>query len=354
MPYDKDAWSDEIENTEPTEEDEPDMLEFEIMNYPADTTLKGYKDMFDNKQIKIPEFQRNYVWDQVRASKLIESFLLGLPVPGIFLYKERNGAQHIVIDGNQRLQTICYFFDERFNDENKIFKLKNVAGKWVGKKFSDLSDEDKFKFETAVLRATIINQVKPDDNSSIYYIFERLNTGGVNLNPMEVRMCVSEGDFSNLLKSLNKETKWRTLINQLNEDKRLRDIELVLRFFALRENYKNYEKPMKRFLNDFIKDKRNISDEKLTEYRNIFIKTIDFLSKLEERPFNFRSNKLNYAVLDSMMVAASYLDQDSHLTDGFNKLKQDASYLEIVSKNTSDKHQVLTRIEKAFNAFGLK
>ncbi|HIH8983294.1 TPA: DUF262 domain-containing protein [Serratia marcescens] len=91
-------------------EDEQDISVYQISSYPADITLKGYLDKWDGKQLIIPEFQRNYVWDQVKASKLVESFLLGLPVPGVFLYKNKGSNKLSVIDGQQRIISAIRFF----------------------------------------------------------------------------------------------------------------------------------------------------------------------------------------------------------------------------------------------------
>ena len=89
----------EIAATEEPSDEEQDQLRYEISYYPSDMTLKGYQDKWDAQQLVIPDFQRAYVWDQIRASKLVESFLLGLPVPGVFLYRERTTNRLLVIDG---------------------------------------------------------------------------------------------------------------------------------------------------------------------------------------------------------------------------------------------------------------
>ena len=183
---------------EVTEEDEETEAlppsNYEIFSYPADTTLKGYLDQWDNKQLYIPQFQRNYVWDQTRASKLIESFIVGLPVPPVFLYKPATTKSFWIIDGHQRIRSIVDFQKGIFNDDAK-FRLKGVDSRWLGKSFSELTETERFAFETTVLRAVVIQQTNPKDNSSIYKIFERLNTGGLRLNAMEVRQCVYESEL---------------------------------------------------------------------------------------------------------------------------------------------------------------
>ena len=191
----------DVEATEEKEEEERDLISYKISYYPADITLDGYVEKDRKEQLLIPEFQRKYVWTIVQARKLIESFLLGLPVPGVFLYKERDTNRLMIIDGHQRIMTAIRFFKEDFAD--KKFRLKNVHEKWDGKCFSDLDDSDQNLLRDTVLRATIIQQMDPNDDSSQYHVFERLNTGGTNLNPMEVRKCVYFGDYFKLLEKLN-------------------------------------------------------------------------------------------------------------------------------------------------------
>ena len=345
-----DHWLEHVEPTEEREENEPDLINFEIMNYPADTTLSGYKSMHDNRQLRIPDFQRKFVWDQVRASKLIESFLLGLPVPGVFLYKEKDEPYYLVIDGNQRITTIVSFLSGFFKE--KKFSLRGVSSKWEGKSFKELSEEEKFKLSTAVMRSTIIQQLFPDDNSSIYYIFERLNTGGVNLNPMEVRACIGHGDFIKLLHELNKYTKWRTILNKQTVDDRLRDVELILRTLVLYDLYKLYDKPMKRFLNKYIEKNKNPNGEFLNLRRIAFLSAVDKACLLDERPFH-RKGKLNYAMLDSVLIGLmkSPLESQQELKERYQSLLSDEEYISAVTQNTSDKAEIDKRISKAIEIF---
>ncbi len=94
----------EVEETEESSEQEAEPAQkFEIMNYPADTTLSGYLEMWDRNELKVPDFQRAFIWDRVKASKLIESFLLGLPVPGVFLLKKRKALTTSLLMANNVL-----------------------------------------------------------------------------------------------------------------------------------------------------------------------------------------------------------------------------------------------------------
>lgn len=335
-------------NVDPTEdssenEAEP-ALEYEIMNYPADITLGGYVDLFDRKELSIPSFQRHYVWDRVRASKLVESFLLGLPVPGTFLYKERTRPGYLVIDGQQRIMSLIRFIKGTFDDS--VFRLKNVDKKYEGKCFSDLDDDEQFRFKGLTLRATIIQQINPNDDTSVYHVFERLNTGGVNLNPMEVRQCLSYGPFIDALKKMNANADWRKLIGMPKEDKRLRDVELVLRCVALADEWKKYEKPMKGFLNNYMQVRKK-SNEDYSDLINNFERTTDYVRDcLGEKPFHIRG-RLNYGALDSIMVCALLDIAPEDLNDRFKKLVKDPDYNEAITYNTSDESAIDSRISKA-------
>lgn len=342
-PTNDDEWI--VEKTEEAPEEEAFApLQFEIINYPADITLKGYLDQWRSGQLKVPKFQRDYVWDVKKASKLIESFLLGLPIPGVFLFRPKNSSEFQIIDGQQRIMSVIKFQDEKF-DEKSIFRLKGVQPKYEGKKFSDLDPDIRFKFETLVLRATVIQQLSPDDDTSVYQIFERLNTGGVNLNPMEIRQSVSFGPFLDVLKDLNSIPEWQEIIGQTKPDKRLRDVELVLRILALRYYREEYEKPMKNFLNRYMEFKRK-NNRDFEEVKNSFSAAVQSIhSQLGPKPFHLRG-RLNYGILDSVFYAV--IDHNViGLKEKYADLVEDASYIDAISFNTSDLSEITTRLQKA-------
>lgn len=340
-----------VEQTEESEEDEQDVITYQINYYPADLTLRGYLDKWKSGQLKIPPYQRSYVWDRVKASKLIESFLLGLPVPGVFLYKERETNKLQVIDGQQRILSVVRFFKNEF-DEN-IFRLKNVNPKWEGRTYEELDEADRFQLDDTVLRATVIQQLDPDDDSSVFHIFERLNTGGINLNPMEIRKCVYSGAHFVLLEELNQLDDWRKIIGQPKPDKRLRDTELILRVLALIHSWESYKKPMKQFLNEYLKFGEKLQDNQkqqfLQETKDQFSALCKFvIAQLGEKPFHLRG-RLNYSVMDSIMVAANSarLKQVNNLRERCERLIQDKEYLDWVTKDTSDEKIVSSRVRRA-------
>ncbi len=334
----------EFDETEETSEDEAsNPIQYEIMNYPADTTLSGYCELWDRNQLEVPDFQRAFIWDQVKASKLVESFLLGLPVPGVFLFKSHGSPSYLIIDGQQRIRSVISYIKGRIHD--RVFKLKNVNPKWDGLSFDELPDDDQFKLKGAVLRSTIIQQINPDDGSSIYLIFERLNTGGVNLNPMEIRQCVSYGPFINALKEMNSSEAWKALLGRSKADSRLRDVELVLRCVSLAWYSDHYEKPMKGFLNTSAELQRKNPDdyEKIVEHFEKVCKAT--LDALGEKPFHLRG-RLNYGMLDAIIASEFKTGPSKNLKSIVEKLKNDPVFMEAVTANTSDTKEVKLRLAK--------
>jgi hypothetical protein len=339
-------WDVETTEISPEDEQEP-TLKYELINYPADITLGGYVEHFDRGELKIPAFQREYVWDRNKASKLVESFLLGLPVPGTFLFKERANPGYLIIDGQQRILSLIKFIKGTF--EESVFRLRNVHPNYEGKQFSDLSAEEQFRFKGLTLRATIIQQIDPDDDTSIYRVFERLNTGGVNLNPMEVRQCVSYGPLVEALKEINALPSWRLLIGQPKLDKRLRDVELVLRCLALAEDGSSYEKPMKGFLNEYMEEKRGLDADYPAIVSNYGDACEYILSGLGEKPFHLRG-RLNYGALDSVMATVLKGIRPPDLRKRFDELRQVPAYDQAITYNTSDESVVELRLALASDA----
>lgn len=336
---------------------EASLRTFEILTYPADYTLEVLVDKWRKNQITIPRFQRRFVWTQVQSSKLVESFLLGLPVPAIFLYSDPDTNKLLVVDGQQRLKTIAYFFEGFFGAEEKgkraVFRLSGLEehSPYLGKTYEDLELTEPAAFtklNDAVLRAFVIKQLDPEDDTSIYHVFERLNTGGTLLHPQEIRNCIHQGALNDLLISLNDLPSWRAVYGRPRPDKRQRDVELILRFLGLLHGAEDYEKPMKDFLNRFMRANRHPSTSELEEFRTIFANTTAaVLECLGERPFHVRAG-LNAAVYDSVYVAfaghLSEADKDGHLKARYRQLLRSPKYLELVGSATTDKDVVRRRL----------
>lgn len=199
------------------------------------------------KLILQPEFQRHFVWDNTKSSRLIESAMLEIPLPVIYLAEE-NGKE-IVIDGQQRLTAFFSFIDGKFPDA-RDFKLTGlqVIQDLNGKKFSVLPEDYQDRIKYCKIRT--ITFKKESHCELKFEIFKRLNTGAVSLNDQELRNCVYRGPYNRLLAELSQNTDFMHLLGLKGPEKRMRDIELVLRFAAFyHATYLNYKPPMKRFLN---------------------------------------------------------------------------------------------------------
>src|SRR5712692_1062807 len=206
------------------------------------------------KDSDIVGFQREYVWPRTKADRFIESLLLGLPVPGIFLVKEPSG-RFLVLDGHQRLYTLRAFYAGIIDE--KAYRLENVQERFVGDRYRDLDVEERRRLDDSIIHATVIRQDSPtEDQSSVYMVFERLNTGGVNLQPQEIRVALYHGELVRVLRALNEGSSWRQLFGK--KAKRLKDMELILRFFAFYYYSTKYRSPMKDFLNRYMASNRDL------------------------------------------------------------------------------------------------
>ncbi|MFC1967725.1 DUF262 domain-containing protein [Chloroflexota bacterium] len=317
---------------------------YKIGSYPSDPTLEGLKTKYDRGEIIIPRFQRGWVWTPSQASRLIESFLLGLPVPSIFVYKEISGKQ-IVIDGQQRLRTIWGFFDGVLPDGTSFY-LRGVDPQWNGKKYDDLNETDKIRFRDSILRVVIVEQLNPDDYTSIYHIFERLNTGGTGLTPQEVRNSSYHGPFNDLMFDLNNYEKWKQIFGKDYPDPRMRDHELIVRFLALEEG--GYSKPMKSFLNLFMA--KHQFEKDLDKYTELFTETCDrVINGLGPKPFHIKRG-INVAVYDSVMVAFSKNKRvPPDIIKRYEKLLANPSYQDSISSSTTDTDTLSERHKLAIN-----
>jgi uncharacterized protein with ParB-like and HNH nuclease domain len=162
--------------------EQPGDIKFAITSYGADYTVDTLVRRLKAEAFYVPPFQRRFVWSQRHASRFLESLLMGLPVPGVFLYKEPKTNRHLVVDGQQRLRTLQYFYDGVF--EEKKFRLTGVRDEWNGKAYEDLSAPDKLKLDDSTIHATIFQQDEPKDSlKSLYFVFERINSGGIRLSP---------------------------------------------------------------------------------------------------------------------------------------------------------------------------
>ena len=187
------------------EDDYSDDSLFNISSWGADLSFRELVSMYEDDELVKPELQRKYVWDKFEASRFIESVLLGLPVPSIFL--AQSGSQKLIVDGYQRIMTVYDYIRGVFTADQKVFRLSNserINARWRNKAFSELSTDDQRKIKSTTIHAIVFEQKKPEnDDTSLYQVFERINTSGRTLTPQEIRNCVYQGTFNTLLFELN-------------------------------------------------------------------------------------------------------------------------------------------------------
>ena len=336
--------------------DENTNISFAISSFGADYTTEILAQKVRSEEFYTPDFQRSYVWNKKQASKFIESLLLGLPVPGIFLYKESETNKYLIIDGQQRLKTLDYFIRQTFHDESS-FRLIDVNQKWDAKKYDELEDNDKRQLNNAVIHSTIFRQDEPEKgDASVYLVFQRINSGGTLLSDQEIRACINYGPLIKLLGTLNGNKQWREIYRK--EHKRLKDQELILRFLALWETRSEYKRPMKDFLNKYAKKYKNIDKEGQETRKRIFEETISNVFKFLDKKTVFRPKRaLNAAVFDSVMIGIGKRAEQGKITNGngikkaYKSLLANEDFQEVYQKTTSDENYVRRRIELAINVF---
>jgi hypothetical protein len=154
-------------------------------------------------------FQRKFVWKKPQMDRFVESLLLGFPVPGIFLVQQAN-KKLLVLDGQQRLRTLQRFYAGRIGRDT-AFSLENVAEEYKGLSYDTLDEEQRRTLDNTFIHATVVkyNPILGGDES-VYSLFERLNTGGTNLYPQEIRVALYNGRLVELLRELNSYASWRT------------------------------------------------------------------------------------------------------------------------------------------------
>jgi hypothetical protein len=375
----------ETESSDVETEDDAVVDEYDITASPNDFNIATIVDFIERSLFEIPSFQRNYVWDIRRASKLIESILMGLPVPQIFLY-EKGKNKYLVIDGQQRLMSIFYFTRLRFPRTEKRGSLRRLfdekrsipddvlhddaffqpfalhlpsrapaqRSRFHGLNYETLR-EDKNTLDLRTLRCVIIKQNRPsDDDSSIYEIFNRLNTGGINLTPQEIRASLYHSPFYDMLNRINVKPVWRRAIGLVDPDLRMRDVEVLLRGAAMLMFGDTYRPSMTRFLNTVSKKMKAADEGELRFLEALFESFLDACAPLGPGVFGLKTRKLSFSVFESVFSAVC---REAHASrkilpmalsvEAMNRLRDDKEFAEAASTKSTDKAKVGTRLSRA-------
>lgn len=379
------------------DEEEITIRPYEVDCLPNDYNITTLISLIERGYMKIPSFQRNYVWKKEMASKFIESIIIGLPIPQLFLFeKERNNF--LVIDGQQRLVTIYLFKKQRFpkndvgrsiirkylsfgkqipdselaSDNFEEFKLKlpsttaqkNQLDKLQYDTLSIIKDYD-FKGEfdfNRTIRTITIKQIAPcEDDSSMFEIFSRLNSGGVMLKPQEIRMSIYYSLFyEKIVSELNLNSVWRRFLGKKEPDLHMTEIEVLVRAFALLEMSEQYKAPLRNFLNDFSKKAMNYKEEKVDSLSQLFFDFWSSCDKLPKEAFRNEKNKFVISLFDAVFVTVCEKIRSEGLNgriiepESLVKLKNDSIFSDASQGNTASVTSVTNRLKRARDIIELK
>ncbi len=379
------SWIDPEDDLMESSED-VNFTEYDISASPNDFNIKTLFDFVGSGIVKIPGFQRNYVWDIKRASKLIESILIGIPIPQIFLYEEAKN-RFTVIDGQQRYMTIYYFMKKRFPRKEKRQELRIVFDQNKGipesilndneyfvdfnlslpavqpknkNKFNKLNyltldEDDRISFELRTIRNIIIKQNAPDDDHSIVFeVFNRLNSGGINLKPQEIRTSLFHSQFYDMLYRINLNNEWRELTASKMPDLNRKDVEILLRGFAMLVDHKNYKPSMTKFLNKFSLTAKIYPEKNIKYFENLFLSFIGKTYKANSRIFYNKTGKFNISVYESIFVASclqAFKNKNLNVCEidirKVENLKKDTGFVNATQSETASWKNVSYRIQRA-------
>ncbi|WP_368742653.1 DUF262 domain-containing protein [Enterococcus casseliflavus] len=258
----------EIDNIYLTNEEEKILNIYDIKVSTENRSFNELADMFQEGEIEIPDMQRNFVWSTSKCSKLIESILIGLPIPPLF-FMDKGNNRYEVIDGLQRLTAISNFIlgNNWGNITNSVQRNRpaklstNVDESIQSKKFVDLTIEQQKKLKRSTITVIDFRQIGQQDDKAKYLIFERINTGSELLNPMQIRKALAYGDFmSSLYEAANASSTLKSIFGKqyLNKD---RHVEFMLGVYVtykvLKDQYELSNQYQKYILNDFCENEKN-------------------------------------------------------------------------------------------------
>lgn len=347
---------------EPDPDEEP-IRKARVHTQPYDLVVESMMSQIDNGTVYLrplsnrPNFQRGYVWSDELASRLIESILLNVPIPPCYLSQNENYEMD-VIDGQQRIYSIYRFVKNHF----KLSKLE-VLKDLVGKKFHELPMKIQRQLNTHTLRlVAITNESDPEIK---FDVFQRLNTNTVPLNAQELRNCVYRGALNDYLQEAATYPPWLKILQRSKPDPRMRDEELVLRFFAFSiHGLTTYKTPQKHWLNMAAKEGRVYSGARIAELKSMWTTAIDTAlvwfepKECFRRPGQPRVGAINRALYDLVMqsarTAGPALAQATRAR--FRQVLQELlvteEFSDLISRAVDHKKRTLRRFELWQNAIG--
>lgn len=366
------------ENDADEEIDDNQLMAYDIAvfynTYNLSTLMKWW-----GEKLIVPDFQRAYVWSLKQASEFVDSILRGLPVPSMFFYDDRDNSRYLVVDGQQRLNSLhAYIKDKKYAGEK--FCLKgNIHPKWAGKSYEELEDEDKDRLEETLMNITLMRQLMPDDGQSAMYLaFQRINTGGRSLKAQEIRMAVSYGPLAKYIDELSRDQrfdKWdflRTKSQRMNDDYSPIQ-EFLMKFFAYYLSYpdKFSGASTRSFLDDFFdrqkefdkpkKKRQGVTYFSKQEFEKAFEAAFDIMISLDIKilaPYE----KPTQTFLEAIWVGLTYrklqvgkdvdvVKLESHIKEWKKKIGKDKFSELFQARRTSSLRSAKERIKEGIRYF---
>lgn len=328
-----------------------------IVTQAYDLSIQTLIEQWETGILLIPDYQREWVWDNGRASRLIESLILNIPIPVLY-FAETEDATYEVVDGQQRVRSIIEF-------TNNQFALTGLAvhSEYNRFRFHELPEREQRFLKTRMMRTVVISN---ESHPTIKFeIFERLNSGSVALNAQELRNVVYRGPFNQMLRELARQPVLREILGTKHPRPRMVDEELVLRFFALSEWTDQYRPPLKRLLNEYMRRMRNvpieISERMAAEFGgvigNVHLVFGSEAFRITNAEGRRTEKQVNRALYEAQMLAFSWVADPSQLTDRrpavlrvFSELYQDVEFLDSIQRATGDRSRFNLRIHSAAQA----
>lgn len=371
--------------------DEPDysyINNISITQNKVDLAFKTLIEGFDEALYVIPKYQRKYIWKKEQVENLAISLIRGLPIPPIYVYRNKNNQMEI-LDGQQRIMSLFLYYKGKYiknitNTQIELQKLMSNEDLLNGKKkfgeileeFYELKDvkyklkyieenkEKELDITYADLPAYIkksvnftnisVIEIKVNGNDSnknrvLYKVFENLNSAGTPLKNQELRNGVYQSLFYDMLHEINNNNlKWREIYGEKHPNSK--DVELLLRFCAIKYNFKlvgeeivieNYNNSYPQLLNDFSGEAINFNEEEIKYYQKsleIFINRVEIKSKKPR------------LLLESLYLASQYVDGDYKINDEIcNELLDDENYTKNTLSSSSSKSKVTARFNYVYN-----
>jgi len=365
--------ADDFEDLEELEEDEASAVdEAETEPEPSIIRRRIFTDKLDPKihdlhqdsktgdLILDPKFQRRKVWDNTRSSRLIESVLLEVPLPVFYLAENSDGTQE-VIDGQQRLNAFFRFLDNAY----PLTGLRELPS-LNGRHFQHLDRAQQKHVRNYPVRTVVFK--KESDESLRFQIFERINTGAMPLNAQELRNCVYRGPYNDLLHDLSRDPDYMAIMGFKGPEKRMKDVEYVLRVAAFyHASYLNYKPSMERFMNEEMKKYRNPTPEEAEKVRGVFKNSVTLIrSLLGKNAFKryyrgdakfpngqWEPKKFNASLFDILMWSMARADKnpvmarlDTIAEALIMLMTQDQDFIDSIELSTSSVKAVTTRFDK--------